>query len=418
MSTTFICDWGGVLMRTVDIRPRLVWEHQLDLTPGELAELLFRGAAWERAQRGQATVDDVWTELGRNLKLNEREIAALSRDFWAGDRLDPDLVALIRELRELGLRTALLSNHPSNLPGLLSDLGLDDLFDEVIVSALEERTKPDPAIYRLALDRLNATPSDAIFVDDQRINVEAARKLGMVAIHFRGARHLRRALATAGVPLETQPLNPVQGIRALIFDWGGVLYSLNFIKHTEVWEERLGLTPGALNRVLWGRKWKQLEIGAISQQEYDDYVAGRLGLGDREAVRQFYQEYYADDRLDQQMVAAVRSLRRSYRSAMLTNAFPNHAEESKLHHDFDPRAEFDVYVNSAEVGLAKPHPAVYRLVLDQLGVAPNEAIFMDDMVRNTDSAEALGIHTLVFTEAETGLADLAELLGHPITPEE
>jgi hypothetical protein len=51
-----------------------------------------------------------------------------------------------------------------------------------------------------------------------------------------------------------------------------------------------------------------------------------------------------------------------------------------------PRAEFDLYVNSAEVGLAKPDPAIYQLTLDRLGVRPEEAIFIDDHVRNTDAA--------------------------------
>jgi FMN phosphatase YigB (HAD superfamily) len=51
-----------------------------------------------------------------------------------------------------------------------------------------------------------------------------------------------------------------------------------------------------------------------------------LGLPDREAVQQFYREYYASDGLHPGVVAAVRSLRGRYRVALLTNAFPGHAE--------------------------------------------------------------------------------------------
>jgi len=414
MIRTLIVDWGGVLMRTVDIRPRMAWERRLGLPPGDLADLFFRGRAWERALRGEATLDDVWTEVAHHLELSEGKTAALSQDFWAGDRLDQDLVALIRDLRRQGLRTALLSNHTSHLPGVLADLGLDDLFDVEVVSALEGATKPDPLIYRRTLERLETPPPEAVFVDDQWANVEAARRLGMVGLRFQGIAHLRRKLAAAGLPVETPSPDPVPGIRAVIFDWGGVFAPLTFFKHTREWEERLGLVEGTLNQVLWGRKWKQLEIGAISPEAFDEHVAQGLGLPDREAVHQFYRAYYADDHLDHRVLDAAQALRGRYRVALLTNAFPDHARLVQERYGFDPRAEFDLYVNSAEVGLAKPDPAIYRLVLDRLGIAPGEAVFLDDMVRNTDAAGALGIHAIVFTDAEAGLKDLAALLGHPI----
>lgn len=413
MIRAFIIDWGNVLMRTVDIRPRMAWERRLNLLPGDLADLFFRNPTWERAMQGHATLDDVWAEVARGLDLNEEEVAALSRDFWAGDRLDQDLVALIRDLRTHGLRTALLSNHTDGLPHLLTTLGLDDLFDVTVVSALEGVAKPDPAIYQRALERLGVIPSEAVFVDDWRVNVEAAHRLGMTGIRFRGTLHLRRALAAGGLPVEASPPAPVPSIRAVIFDWGGVFTPMTFLDHTQEWEKRLGLAQGTLNRALWGREWKQLEIGAISQEAFDDHVARSLDLPDREAVCQFYQEYYANDHLDQRVAAAVRALRDRYRVALLTNAFPGHAETIREKHGFDPCAEFDLYINSAEVGLAKPDPTIYRLVLDRLEVAPDEAVFLDDMVRNTDAAHALGIHTILFADAETGLRDLAALLDHP-----
>jgi len=414
MIRAFITDWGSVLMRTVDVRPRGAWERRLGLAPGDLADLFFRSGAWDRAQRGEATLDEVWADVARRLGLQDGEVAALKQDFWAGDRLDEELVALIRELRERGLRTALLSNHPSNLPDLLRRVGVEDVFDEVVVSALEGIAKPDPALYRRALERLGVAPEEAVFVDDQRANIEAARHLGIVSIRFRGVRHLRRALAAAGLPVEVPPLQPIANPRAVIFDWGGVFSPLTFFRRTAEWEQRLGLEEGTLERVLWGREWKLLEIGALSPEAFDEHVARGLGLPDRQAVHRFYQDYYAGVHLDQRVVEGVRALRRRYRVALLTNAFPGHAEGVAERYGFDPRAEFDLYVNSAEVGLAKPDPAIYRYTLDRLGVAPEETVFLDDLVRNTDAARLMGIHALVFTDAETALEDLAALLGHPV----
>jgi len=409
-----IWDWGGVLMRTMDIRPRMAWERRLRLPPGTLANTFFGSQSWERAQRGESSLDDVWAEVADRLGISPTDLPALRRDFWAGDHLDEELVGLIRELRRAGIRMALLSNHPTRLYRLLAGRGLMTLFDTVVVSGEEGLTKPDPAIYRLTLDRLGVAPEEAVFVDDWRPNVEGARQLGMTGLYFQGALHLRRALADAGLPVRPPVLRPLPGIRAVIFDWGGVLSPLDFLKQTPQWEARLGLPSGTLDRVLWGPEWKLLEMGAISQEEYDHHLMRALGLPDREAVQQFYREYYASDGLHPGVVAAVRSLRGRYRVALLTNAFPGHAESLQRRHGFDPRAEFDLYVNSAEVGLAKPDPAIYQLTLDRLGVRPEEAIFIDDHVRNTDAAHLLGIHTIVCADVETALADLSALLGHPV----
>jgi len=412
-----IFDWGGVLMRNMDIRPRMAWERRLGLPPNGLTDLFFGTAAWERAERGEATIEDVWAEVARSLPLSPDDLAALKRDFWAGDRLDEGLLEIIRALRRKGIRIGFLSNFSAELARLLTDLGIRKLFDAVVISAEVGATKPDPTIYRRALEQLHVAPEEALFVDDWRPNVEAAQQLGMSGVRFRGIVSLQRALAAAGLPISPPVIQPVPGIRAVIFDWGGVLSPLNFLNRSLHWEKRLGLPAGTLDRALWGPEWKLLEIGAISQEEYDRYLMSALHLPDWEAVQQFYQEYYADDGLDTDVVAAVRHLRGQYRVALLTNAFPGHAESLRRRHDFDPRAEFDVYVNSAEVGLAKPDPAIYQLTLDRLGVRPAEAVFIDDHVRNTDAARLLGMHTITCTDPQTALADLAVMLGHAVKGE-
>lgn len=412
MSRVVIFDWGGVLMRAMDIRPRMAWERRLHLPPGTLADTFFGSPAWDRAQRGEASLDDVWAEVADRLGVSRADLPALRRDFWAGDRLDEGLVGLIRELRSAGIRIGLVSNHPRELRQRLGDL--EPLLDAVVISGEAGVLKPDPAIYRLALERLDVAPEGAVFVDDWKANAEGARRLGMIGVRFRGALHLRRALAEARWPVRSPDLRPLPSIHAVIFDWGGVLSPLNFLERTPYWEARLGLSPGTLDRALWGPEWKLLEMGAISQEAYDDHLMNALGLPDREAVQQFYREYYSDDGLHPGVVAAIRSLRGRYRVALLTNAFPGHADSLRQRHGFDPRTEFDLYVNSAEVGMAKPDPAIYQMTLDRLGVRPEEAIFIDDHLRNTDAAHLLGIHTIVCADVETALADLAALLGHPV----
>jgi putative hydrolase of the HAD superfamily len=413
MIRALVCDWGGVLRRTFDVRPRMAWEARLGLPPRGLGDALF-GAVWEQAEIGQGSLAGVFAALARDLRLDDGQLAALQEEFWAGDRLDDELVALLRDLRRKGVRTALLSNHVTELAGWLTELGLDDLFDVVVISACEGVAKPDPAIYRRALERLGVAPAEAIFVDDWWPNVEAAREVGMGSVRFRGTLHLRRALAAAGLSVDAPPVQPTPGIRAVIFDWGGVLIPLNFARRGRLMDERLGLAPGTVDRVLWGADWRLLEIGAISLEAYDAHVADGLGLPDRAALRRFYDEYYADDPLVPQVVAAVRSLRGRYEVGMITNAWPDHVERTRAQYDFDLRAEFDVYINSAEVGLAKPDPAIYQLALERLGVRPEEAVFLDDNLPNVDAARMLGMQGIVVTEPDVALADLAGVLGEDL----
>ncbi|MGB5078452.1 MAG: HAD family phosphatase [Sphingorhabdus sp.] len=69
-----------------------------------------------------------------------------------------------------------------------------DKFGDILVSGVEKLVKPDPAIYALAVKRFGITPSEAIFIDDNLDNVQAARDFGLVAHHFTDAVTLRKEL--------------------------------------------------------------------------------------------------------------------------------------------------------------------------------------------------------------------------------
>lgn len=73
------------------------------------------------------------------------------------------------------------------------------LFDDVVVSGEVKLIKPDPAIFRVLLDRHGLDPSDTYFIDDSPANVEAARSLGMNAHHFTGAGRLRAEMEALGL---------------------------------------------------------------------------------------------------------------------------------------------------------------------------------------------------------------------------
>jgi HAD superfamily hydrolase (TIGR01509 family) len=402
-------------MRTADPAPRRELEQRFGLPLGGASKLVFGSPRWDETQLGRIDSVEFWADVGRRLELDAGELEEFRRAFWAGDRLDEELIALIRYLRDASYRTALLSNNPAGLRQRVQQLGIAGAFGVVVISGCEGLMKPDPAIFERTLARVGVRAEQAVFVDDSQVHVAAARQVGLRATRFRGLAPLRRWLQGLGVPLPGPALASLADVRAVIFDWGGVIERLPDESRIAEWERRLALAPGALPEVLWGEPWRQLSLGAMTKDEYVQGIAAQLSLPDAETTRRFLEELYAGDRFSPEVVAAAQALRNRYKVALLTNASPGQDEWILEQFGIDVQAEFDAYVNSAYVGLRKPDPAIFRLTLDQLDVAPQQAVLLDDMLRNVDSARELGIHAVQFVDPDASLAELGALLGHPVT---
>ncbi|MEB3372000.1 HAD-IA family hydrolase [Saccharopolyspora sp. S2-29] len=97
---------------------------------------------------------------------------------YAGVLDEPGMAALARAVRATGVRTAVVSNADQ-----LSEPGLVDEFDAVVLSGVVGFAKPDAEIYRLTARRLGLDPGECVFVDDLRRNVDGAVAAGMVGVH-------------------------------------------------------------------------------------------------------------------------------------------------------------------------------------------------------------------------------------------
>jgi len=101
----------------------------------------------------------------------------------------PDVSPALDALRGLGLRLAVVSNFDERLPALLDGLGLASRMDAIVVSSALGIAKPNPAIFRHALERLGAAAAAALHVGDHRLeDVEGAQGAGMAAIELRRGR--------------------------------------------------------------------------------------------------------------------------------------------------------------------------------------------------------------------------------------
>jgi epoxide hydrolase-like predicted phosphatase len=198
-------------------------------------------------------------------------------------------------------------------------------------------------------------------------------------------------------------------IKAILFDWGGVFN----LRHEAIagYAElagRYGHTPASFYDQLYsGPAWKQARTGALTARAYWAQMHAALGAG--EDLDSFMQAMFAGDQVDPVLVALAELLRARYPLGLLSNALDDF--EETLARRWQLAHLFDVVVNSARAGVAKPEPRAYELALAGLGVAAPEALFIDDKERNVVAALALGIPTIHFT---TTPALLDELLARGI----
>lgn len=190
-----VFDFGGVLMRTVDYGPRHAWDRRLGLPAGSVEQAVHGSAAWRAAQLGHIAPAVYWAAVAGELGLDEAAAADLRRDFFSGDQLDADLIALINELRGGGHTVGLLSNETLDLRAWLRALAIDTLFDPLLISAALGAIKPDAAAYQALLAALDRPAREVIFIDDLPANVAGAQALGIHAVRYTAGMDLRAALA-------------------------------------------------------------------------------------------------------------------------------------------------------------------------------------------------------------------------------
>jgi epoxide hydrolase-like predicted phosphatase len=187
-----IFDLGGVLLRTADFSPRERLATKLGMSRAQLEDFIFGGESGVRAQRGEITVNEHWEKLQRQLNCTQQEFTLILDEFFGQDQLDKELMGYVRGLHQR-YKTALLSNAWDDLRQVIAEKWhFEDVFDAIIISAEVGVAKPDPRIFQLTLDRLGVNASQAIFVDDMAVNIEAARFIGMNAIQFLTAAQVKR----------------------------------------------------------------------------------------------------------------------------------------------------------------------------------------------------------------------------------
>ena len=182
---------------TVDDFEKFYWADRHAYDEGKLSGTTF----WQKFKKdsGLALTEEQLEELNR-----------LDAQMWTTS--DPAMLAWHDQLKERGIRTAILSNMgDSVLENIEREFAWIHGFDALVWSFQLGMAKPAPDIYRHSLEKLETRPEETIFLDDRQVNIDAARELGIEGLLFTNIGQLRRDLVSRGfdrdLPLPAVPGN-------------------------------------------------------------------------------------------------------------------------------------------------------------------------------------------------------------------
>jgi putative hydrolase of the HAD superfamily len=202
-------------------------------------------------------------------------------------------------------------------------------------------------------------------------------------------------------------------IRGILFDFGGVIHDMRWDVAREL-EEKHALPRHALFETLYRTPtWKAIECGQGDRQVWLDEAHQLLETRAGRALPRLHDAWRAAQGPIDRNVALARALRPPYRTAILSNA--DSSLRSRLRERLGLHELFDTVVCSAEVGMAKPDHAIYRLAAAQLELPPEACVFVDDLEANVTAAREVGMAGIYF-RVDRGDDLTAQLAALGVTP--
>lgn len=208
-------------------------------------------------------------------------------------------------------------------------------------------------------------------------------------------------------------------IKAVLWDFGGVLTTSPFEAFNR-FEAARGIPRDFIRTINASNgdsnAWAQFESSQIGLEEFDSAFAQEAEAAGHPIRGAEVLALLAGD-IRPPMVNALRLIRQRYRTACLTNNVKGAGEGPGMAIDTGMAAAvaevmslFEMVIESSKVGLRKPDPRIYQLACDQLALAPEQVLFLDDLGINLKPARAMGMSTIKVTSMEQALAELAQQL--------
>ncbi|PDT71395.1 HAD family hydrolase [Bradyrhizobium ottawaense] len=202
----------------------------------------------------------------------------------------------------------------------------------------------------------------------------------------------------------------------MIFDFGGVLTSSPFEAFARFETER-GLPVDIIRRTNAANHlenaWAKFERAEVDIDTFDELFATEsLALGAEVRGRDVLPLLQGD--LRPEMVEALKRIKAQFKTGCITNNLPANAIGSMTGRSLyiaEVMVLFDHVIESAKIGLRKPDPRIYRLMVETLKVDPNNCVYLDDLGVNLKPAREMGMTTIKVTSSAQAIAELEAATG-------
>ncbi|KAF2680431.1 HAD-like protein [Lentithecium fluviatile CBS 122367] len=191
-------------------------------------------------------------------------------------------------------------------------------------------------------------------------------------------------------------------LEAVIFDLGDVLFTWSA-------ETKTNVPSTVLRQILSSNTWFEYERGHITREGCFEKVAHEFSLN-KSQVEKAFKQAHQSLRPDEVVVAFLKDLRSDGKLKVYAMSNIGKEDFADLEHKID-WSLFDGVYASGDVGMRKPDPEFFRYVLDNIKIAPDRVMFVDDKQENVASAESLGINSFVFNDLT--IVDLKRRLNDP-----
>ena len=196
-------------------------------------------------------------------------------------------------------------------------------------------------------------------------------------------------------------------IRAVFFDFGGVIMRTEYQAPRQKLAERFNMDYDDIDKAVFGSvSAKRASLGEITEGQHWAEVLKRFKQPDSE-FKTFHDQFFAGDLIDRNLIEYIRSLHGSVHTGLISNAWSGLRDLLAREKLLDL---FDTVIISAEVRTVKPSARIYELALEQANVSADEAVFVDDMPENIAACQKVGMTGVLFNDPEKSLDRLHRVL--------
>lgn len=203
MYKNIIFDFGGVV---VQFNPKdFLMDHFMNKRAEEIVyELTFGGQEWQDLDRGIITREEGNAAMLENAARVNRvfEVQTVIDEWPTILRTKESTVHTMQKLKAAGYRLYYLTNIPADIMDELRQREWFSLFDGGVASCEVHLCKPEPAIYTTLMQTCNLAYDESIFIDDNKVNAQAAYNLGITGILYKNPKSFERALRACGIELD------------------------------------------------------------------------------------------------------------------------------------------------------------------------------------------------------------------------